>query len=96
MQTEECAVIWDVDGTLVDTAEMHFHAWLRLAKEMGRPFSRHDFALTFGRRWLRVQRKRIAVTDGAFASTVRPPVPGRYRLSVTGGGVTRRRRIVAT
>ena len=43
-------MIWDVDGTLVDTAEMHFHAWVRLASEMGRPFSRHDFALTFGRR----------------------------------------------
>lgn len=50
MPAEPCAVIWDVDGTLVDTAELHFDAWLRLAKEMGRPFSRHDFALTFGRR----------------------------------------------
>jgi beta-phosphoglucomutase len=44
------AVIWDVDGTLVDTAEMHFRAWVRLAEEMGRPFSREDFAATFGRR----------------------------------------------
>jgi beta-phosphoglucomutase len=50
MPIQPCAVIWDVDGTLVDTAEMHFDAWLRLANEMGRPFSRHDFALTFGRR----------------------------------------------
>jgi beta-phosphoglucomutase len=44
------AVIWDVDGTLVDTAEMHYNAWVRLAAEMGRPFSRADFAATFGRR----------------------------------------------
>src|SRR5438309_11733792 len=50
MATEPCAVIWDVDGTLVDTAEMHFHAWARLAHEMKYPFSRHDFAVTFGRR----------------------------------------------
>jgi beta-phosphoglucomutase len=50
MPAEPNAVVWDVDGTLVDTAEMHFDAWVRLAKEMGRPFSRHDFALTFGRR----------------------------------------------
>jgi len=48
-----------------------------------------------GRRWVRVQRKRIAVRDGAFSSLVRPPVAGRYRLSVSGGGITRRRRIRA-
>src|SRR5262245_12927244 len=44
------AVIWDVDGTLVDTAEMHFQAWLDLCRELGRDFSRADFAATFGRR----------------------------------------------
>jgi beta-phosphoglucomutase len=44
------AVIWDVDGTLVDTADLHFHAWERLCRELGRPFSRADFAATFGRR----------------------------------------------
>jgi len=50
MASEPCAVIWDVDGTLVDTAEMHFAAWVRLAGEMGHPFSRDDFTATFGRR----------------------------------------------
>jgi beta-phosphoglucomutase len=44
------AVIWDVDGTLVDTAQLHFSAWTRLANELSRPFSRDDFAATFGRR----------------------------------------------
>ena len=48
-----------------------------------------------GRRWVRVQRKRIAVTDGTFSTIVRPPVRGRYRLSVSGGGITRRRRFRA-
>lgn len=43
-------VIWDVDGTLVDTAEMHFDAWAKLAAELGKPFSRADFTATFGRR----------------------------------------------
>jgi beta-phosphoglucomutase len=42
------AVIWDMDGTLVDTAELHFQAWLALAKELGQPFTRADFAATFG------------------------------------------------
>jgi beta-phosphoglucomutase len=44
------AVIWDVDGTLVDTAAQHFHAWERLAAELGQPFTRDDFAATFGLR----------------------------------------------
>jgi beta-phosphoglucomutase len=44
------AVLWDMDGTLVDTAELHFRAWARLADELGLPFTRADFAATFGRR----------------------------------------------
>jgi beta-phosphoglucomutase len=43
-------VIWDVDGTLVDTAELHFQAWQAVCREQGRPFTRADFAATFGRR----------------------------------------------
>src|SRR5437763_5810080 len=46
--TNDCAVIWDVDGTLVDTAELHFQAWLALARELDKPFTRADFAGTFG------------------------------------------------
>src|SRR3954454_11503003 len=42
--------IWDVDGTLVDTAELHFEAWKKVCEELGRPFTRADFAATFGRR----------------------------------------------
>src|SRR3954464_12621063 len=42
--------IWDVDGTLVDTAELHFQAWYDVCREHGRDFSRADFAATFGRR----------------------------------------------
>ncbi len=42
------AVLWDVDGTLVDTAELHFQAWVALAAELGKPFTRADFTATFG------------------------------------------------
>ncbi len=43
-------VIWDVDGTLVDTAELHFRAWQTLANDLGKAFTRADFTVTFGRR----------------------------------------------
>jgi beta-phosphoglucomutase len=46
----DAAAIWDVDGTLVDTAELHFRAWQAVCAERGRPFTRADFARTFGRR----------------------------------------------
>ena len=44
------AVLWDVDGTLVDTAELHFEAWRETCRELGRDFTRADFAATFGLR----------------------------------------------
>ena len=50
LNIQQYAAIWDVDGTLVDTAELHFNAWERLCRELGRPFSRADFAATFGKR----------------------------------------------
>ncbi len=43
-------MVWDVDGTLVDTADLHFQAWLRLARELDRPFNREQFVATFGQR----------------------------------------------
>ena len=44
------AIIWDVDGTLLDTAEHHFRAWEQWATTAGFPFTRQDFANTFGMR----------------------------------------------
>lgn len=44
------AAIWDVDGTLVDTAKLHFQAWQAVCREQGRDFTREDFAATFGQR----------------------------------------------
>src|SRR5438034_1919992 len=50
MDASQYGVIWDMDGTLVDTAELHFAAWSAVAKELNLPFSRADFAATFGKR----------------------------------------------
>lgn len=49
-QANGLALIWDMDGTLVDTAELHFQAWKDLARELELPFTRADFAATFGQR----------------------------------------------
>lgn len=47
---EVFGAIWDMDGTLVDSAELHFQAWVDICRENGRPFTRPDFAATFGKR----------------------------------------------
>ena len=49
-EEEGFGVIWDMDGTMVDTAELHFQAWKETAAELGRPFTRADFQATFGLR----------------------------------------------
>ncbi len=33
-------VLFDLDGVITDTAELHFQSWLRLAGELGLPFDR--------------------------------------------------------
>jgi beta-phosphoglucomutase family hydrolase len=45
---KDYAVLWDMDGVLVDTGEFHFKAWKETFKELEIPFDREDFKQTFG------------------------------------------------
>jgi HAD superfamily hydrolase (TIGR01509 family) len=42
------AVLWDMDGVLVDTAEYHFQSWKVSLEELGITLNREDFIKTFG------------------------------------------------
>ncbi|MEO7002250.1 MAG: HAD family phosphatase [Ktedonobacterales bacterium] len=44
------AVLWDVDGVIIDSAEQHRQAWAALARENGFPFSDAAFWSSFGMR----------------------------------------------
>jgi beta-phosphoglucomutase len=44
------AVLWDLDGVIIDSAEAHRRSWHRLAKEEGLPLSDEQFWATFGQR----------------------------------------------
>jgi len=44
------AVIWDLDGVIIDSAEEHRKAWQRLAREEGIRMTDEDFWATFGKR----------------------------------------------
>lgn len=42
------AILWDLDGVIVDSFDGHYHAWERLFAELGEPFTLEDFRRTFG------------------------------------------------
>ena len=44
------AVLWDLDGVLVDSAPFHLQAWRELMASLGRELSEADFQRTFGLR----------------------------------------------
>jgi beta-phosphoglucomutase len=82
------AVLWDMDGTLVDTAEYHYRAWKALADEAGEMFTRDDFAATFGMRNPEILAK---LYPGKYDSTAVSRLGDRkevlYRAAVEQGGV---------
>jgi len=44
------AVIWDLDGVIIDSADAHRRAWWRLTEELQIPYSNEQFWSTFGQR----------------------------------------------
>src|SRR5258708_1259494 len=44
------AIIWDLDGVIIDSAEAHRLAWHRLAQDLGIPYDDAQFWATFGQR----------------------------------------------
>jgi beta-phosphoglucomutase len=51
------AVLFDLDGVLVDSYAAHMRSWRRLAAEESLPFSEREFARSFGR----TSRESIAI-----------------------------------
>ncbi len=48
--TRPRAVLWDMDGTLVDSANYHWQAWRDTMAREGRPITHEQFLATFGQR----------------------------------------------
>lgn len=46
----ERAVLWDVDGVIIDSGEQHLRSWMAMAAERSLPFTAADFWATFGMR----------------------------------------------
>jgi beta-phosphoglucomutase len=89
------AVIWDLDGVIIDSADEHRRAWYRMAEEEGLPFSDEQFWATFGKRndfiiphlWGEMPPERVrALADkkeAYFRELIREsgkPLPGSIEL----------------
>src|SRR5260370_31206198 len=83
------AALWDMDGTLGDTAELHFRAWQDVCRELGRAFDRADFAATFGRRNPEILRHLFGDRfDNAEGDAVGDRKEVAYRAAAERAGVT--------
>jgi HAD superfamily hydrolase (TIGR01509 family) len=82
------AVLWDLDGTLVDSAQQHWEAWRETLEARGLSITPAQFRATFGRRndailagWLGADQPAALVREIGDAKEA------RYRELVAGGGL---------
>lgn len=57
-------VLWDMDGTLADTEELHFHAWHEAMAGEGIEYTYADFLADFGRNNGEILSRIFAVEPG--------------------------------
>src|SRR5260221_10644390 len=82
------AVLWDMDGTLVDSADYHYRAWQAAMAERGRALSRAEFAATFGQRNDAILRRYLGpqVTPEDI-QCIGDAKEAHYRALVSAGGI---------
>src|SRR4051812_17485350 len=81
------AVLWDVDGTLIDSREYHWLSWRgALAAENFR-LTREQFELTFGRRNEEILGAYFPLYDESEIARVGEAKETAYRELVRAGGI---------
>lgn len=49
MDVRHLAILWDLDGTIIDSKECHYQSWKTALEKYGYPFSRPAYEENFGR-----------------------------------------------
>jgi beta-phosphoglucomutase len=83
------AVLWDMDGTLVDSEQLHWLAWQQIMNAEGAPITHEQFLVSFGRR-------NDSVLPGWLGSKATPELVARisnakdalYRELVRSNGIS--------
>ena len=78
------AVIWDVDGVLVDSYDAHFRSWKKIAEDRGASYTEDDFLSGFGKTSREHLKENFGanMTDAQIAE-VDAEKEAAYRDSVT-------------
>ena len=69
------AIIWDLDGVILDSAEEHRLAWHRMAQDEGLTFTDEQFWATFGMRNL-IRESKISQVETTIPSSFLIPTDG--------------------
>ena len=83
------AVLWDLDGTIVDSEEYHWQAWRDTMASEGRPITHAEFLSTFG--WRNDAILPLFLGDRATPSEIERIGDAKeehYRALVRAGGLT--------
>lgn len=87
-QPQPGAVLWDLDGTLIDTAVIHWRAWNEELLPRGRELSWEEFSSSFGqrndmvlRRWIRSDISISEIAEIGHSKEI------RYRRLVRDEGI---------
>ena len=78
------AVLWDLDGVLVDSAPFHFQAWRELLASLGRELSEADFRRTFGLRNDAILRDLLGDLSPAEMERLAARKEGLFRQAARG------------
>lgn len=89
MQSAPRAVLWDMDGTLLDSAEYHWLAWRDILAGESFDLAHDQFVATFGQRNDTILRDWLGA-DLAISEVARigDAKEARYRALVQAGGIT--------
>ncbi|HST05264.1 MAG TPA: HAD family phosphatase [Chloroflexia bacterium] len=78
------AVVWDLDGVLVDSGEAHKASWVAMAREWDIPYDpEKDFPATFGRHNTDIINLLWGVTDANVIQQMADCKEGYFRHSAT-------------
>src|SRR6476620_2922876 len=82
------AVLWDMDGTLIDSAEYHWITWHETLGELAVELTRDDFAGWFGSRNDRILKRYFEGMSPDEMRRVGELKEERYRALVRRDGIT--------
>jgi len=87
-QTNLRAVLWDMDGTLIDSGEYHWRTWHETLAELGVELTRQDFNGWFGSRNDRILTRYFPGVSVADMQRIGDLKEERYRALVRRDGVS--------